>query len=92
MSSTYRRICLSHQPPLVLDEDYSPAGDRVPPIQPDEHINCKLGIGRWSGGLIEVWLPLPMYTAEHGPVPGRWFDVSYGNYLKTVFDLLTRQS
>lgn len=91
MSSSYSRICLSHGPPLILDEDYPPTTwEPSRPVQPDEHPHCVIGVGRWSGALISLWLPTP-YTDKDGPHPGQWYDVSWihNRSLHGVLDLLS---
>lgn len=56
MSSTYRRICLNHKPPLVLPDDEF--RDRITGDLPHEdHQECKMAAGRYSYPIIEVWLP-----------------------------------
>jgi hypothetical protein len=72
VSSTYRRICLSHNPPLELDEECAAT---VPPEQPMDHPNCKIALGRYSYPLIEVWLPTPYYDGQSHA--GRWYDTSW---------------
>lgn len=73
MSSVYRRICLSHEPPLELDEEVAAS---VPPLQPKDHPNCQIALGRYSYPLIEVWLPIPAFDKE-GRHTGSWYDVSW---------------
>jgi hypothetical protein len=70
MSSTYRRICLSHKPPLILDEEVA---INVPPEQPSNHPECEIALGRWSGALIDLWLPRGDLLT---PING-WQDVSW---------------
>lgn len=82
MSNTYRRICLSHQPPLVIDENYQggPAGDDGPaPTRPPGHPECTIGVGRWSGGLVAIWLPHTIVPRgrPHETYEGRWYDVGW---------------
>lgn len=61
MSSTYRILCLSHDPAIVLDHDYdSDCAAAVAVLNPhrhpevEEHADCDLLIGRYSYPLIEV--------------------------------------
>lgn len=64
MSSSYRRICLNHTPPLVIDkwgESHPPQGD----LTPEGHEGCKIAVGRYSTPIIEVWLS------------GTWYDVAW---------------
>jgi hypothetical protein len=93
MSSNYRRICLSHDPPLMIDEDVERC---VPPAQPLGHPDCKIALGRWSGGLVELWLPIPYSRrAQPGEVgdplvhlPGDWYDVSWLHRAKPLARLI----
>jgi hypothetical protein len=76
MSSSYRRICLAHEPPLVIDD--TTCTDTVPPVQHVDHPDCPTGLARWSGGLIELWLPIVhYYPGPDGKEPGRWYDVGW---------------
>ena len=82
MSSSYRRVCLTHEPPLWLrEDDYHPS---EPPEQPEGHEGCVIGIGRWSGGLVEVWLPAPWSEIDRKAPgqpwvhhAGRWYDITW---------------
>ncbi|MFF6829611.1 hypothetical protein [Streptomyces longwoodensis] len=58
MSSTYRILCLSHDPALTRGEFHTP-GDAETAIANgyDTHPGCDLVIGRWSGALVEVGCP-----------------------------------
>jgi hypothetical protein len=85
MSNTYRRICLSHEPPLWIDEDDYEVVE--PPEQPPDHPDCVIGIGRYSGGLAEIWLPIKYSTVDREAPgkpwthhPGKWYDVSWLNH------------
>lgn len=66
MSSTYRRICLSHNPPLVIHEDefQQPVTGE---LRHEDHRDCLVGVARWSASIIEFWLP-------HD---GKWVDVAW---------------
>jgi hypothetical protein len=84
MSSTYRILCLSHDPALSFGE-YSTPGTAEAAIRVgiDEHPRCDLLIGRYSYPLIEVGCPP---TTGHDR-PGRrrchphstteWVDVAW---------------
>lgn len=71
MSSVYKRICLSHNPPLVLDEEVARA---VPPAQPEGHPDCVIGLGQYSYPLVAIWLPLP---SPINGAPGQWLDAAW---------------
>lgn len=75
MSSSYRRICLNHNPPLRIDWDgeHFPT---VPPVPHEDHVNCRTALGRYSYPLTEIWLPTP-YQDRDGKHAGRWYDVSW---------------
>jgi hypothetical protein len=86
VSSTYKRICLSHDPPLVLDEEVP---NMVPPEQPAGHPNCAIALGRYSYPLIEIWLPISYYDKD-GNHEGKWYDVSWVGRVPAVLELLQR--
>lgn len=73
MSSTYRRVCLSHKPPLWIDEE---CGGKVPPDQPPGHPECEVGLGRFSYPPVEMWLPI-FYRDSDGEHPGSWYNVTW---------------
>jgi len=89
MSSVYRRICLSHTPPLELDEEVS---STVPPETHPEHPHCTIALGRYSYPLVEVWLPDPNFDKDGHP-HGRWYDprwIRQYRWLCTLFGEETR--
>lgn len=91
MSSEYARICLSHNPPLVIDEDWRAGAQMLDaPPPPPGHPNCKIGVGRWSGALIELWLPTPYYDKD-GDHAGEWYGVRWLISLPQVLDLLAER-
>lgn len=59
MSSSYRPICLSHDPGLVIDREIR--RDAVDSFNSRDglegHGSCDIVIGRWSGGLVELACP-----------------------------------
>lgn len=62
MSSTYRLLCLAHDPALIIDREWNRPDDATAAAQniattAPEHAKCDLLIGRWSGALIEVGCP-----------------------------------
>lgn len=60
MSSTYRVLCLSHQPALCLDEPtYSrpEAAETALRNGIEGHAHCDLVIGRYSAALVEIGCP-----------------------------------
>jgi hypothetical protein len=75
VSSSYRRVCLAHDPPLVIDD--ITCTDTVPPVQHVDHPDCPTGLARYSGGLIELWLPIVRLRAPDGTEAGRWYDVGW---------------
>lgn len=65
MSSTYKRICLSHNPPLILDDHFN--GPITGEVRHEDHPECLMGVGRFSYPIIEFW----------DPNLGRWVDVTW---------------
>lgn len=62
MSSTYRILCLSHDPATTHGEYRAPVdAEAAVAAGLDTHPDCDLVIGRWSGGLIEVGCPASRY-------------------------------
>lgn len=92
MSSTYRLICLSHDPCLVLGTEWQSANDghnasegalmsREGSDEIETHADCDAVIGRWSGGLIQVgYMP---YTDV------RWIDAEWLRALALVAESVT---
>lgn len=81
MSSRYRVLCLSHDPALTTDHEFTSAGEAEAAIAAGipEHASCDLLIGRYSYPLIEVGCP-----ASHGGQSGcyhvrttNWVDVGW---------------
>lgn len=81
MSSTYRILCLDHEPALTLDRDYQSApsaeADLVDGIE--GHETCDLMIGRYSAPLVELGCPRwrqgqPSPCHHSGP---EWADVEW---------------
>lgn len=58
MSSTYDLICLSHEPalPLGMEMNRDQFGRIVEAREyaVDDHAECDIMVGRWSGGLVEM--------------------------------------
>ena len=83
MSSMYRALCLSHDPALVLDDEWQSWDDgRIEmadlldhreefPLE--GHKTCDLLGGEWSGGLVEVYCPAG--CRWHGS--GEWVRVEW---------------
>ncbi|MFF9631772.1 hypothetical protein [Streptomyces fradiae] len=64
MSSTYRILCLSHDPATTHGEYPTPEeADAAIAAGLDEHPRCDLAIGRYSYPLVEVGCP----TSRHQP-------------------------
>lgn len=59
MSSTYRILCLSHDPATTTGDDYRTpeAAERDIAKGIDDHPNCDLMIGRYSYPLVELGCP-----------------------------------
>lgn len=92
MSSTYRVLCVSHDPAMVLEfEQDGPdaraaaearAADPVSYEVTRAHAACDLLIGRWSGSLVEVGCPSgrDVVAASHYPEhphTSRWVEVEW---------------
>jgi hypothetical protein len=92
MSSTYRILCLSHDPAIATEDEFSTAGDAERAVADgvDGHPGCDLLIGRYSYPLVEVGCPPT--TIER---PGRhrcsihastvWADVAWLRVLAAVY-------
>jgi hypothetical protein len=85
VSSTYRLLCLNHDPAIELDQEWhSGSGTAVADAlaavanPPAEHAGCDLVIGRYSYPLIEVCCPgsTPRRPHLHVHDP-RWIDASW---------------
>lgn len=81
MSSTYRAICLAHNPAIVDNADWT----NWPPLSAAiadphsgirrHHPTCRLLIGRWSGALVEVICPAghtPCHPTSDETVDASW--------------------
>lgn len=85
MSSTYRLICMSHDPALVIyDNEWNNPGlaadaavERF--VSPaDRHQHCRLMIGRWSGGLFEVGcVRNSKHPGVYHPTTDEWVDLAW---------------
>lgn len=98
MSSTYRILCLSHDPALTFGE-YDSAGDAEAAVRAgvDEHPRCDLLIGRYSYPLVEVGCPSSV--GREGAAPDRhgvhsgtlWVDAVWLRILASVQQSGTEQ-
>lgn len=85
MSSTYRILCLSHDPALVLEAEWhSPVEAATvaadPSLNPTiaAHATCDLLVGRYSYPLIEVGCPEQRPEGDHTQHrDARWIDVAW---------------
>lgn len=60
MSSSFRPICLNHDPAILIGVDGFPDYDNVAEALAAgwaEHPRCLVIIGQWSGGLVELICP-----------------------------------
>lgn len=98
MSSTYRILCLSHDPALTFGEYDSPAeAEQAIRDGLDEHPRCDLLIGRFSYPLIEVGCPSSVGRDSaardrhhiHGGT--QWVDVAWLRVLAAVHESGTEQ-
>lgn len=90
MSSTYRILCLSHDPAIVLEEPEFHSGaaghagaEAAVAAGIDGHTDCDLLIGRYSSPLIEVGCP------RHGDTPhlhgANWLDIDWLRLLALAY-------
>lgn len=70
MSSTYRVLCLNHDPAIVIDRNWNNGPEAIDAAcSPDRHevleahVECDLLVGRWSGSLCEIGCP-PQYNGS----------------------------
>lgn len=88
MSSTYRLICLSHDPGLVLDAEWHSGADgrntsagallsREGSAEIESHTQCDMAIGRYSYSLTEVGY------VEYGSTV-RWIDAEWLSVLAAL--------
>ncbi|WP_405479815.1 hypothetical protein [Streptomyces anulatus] len=91
MSSTYRVLCLSHAPAIVIDRDFNTPDDAVDGVVSlvTEHPHCDLMIGRYSSPLIEVAC---LSYAYRGGGPGcshkhgKWVESEWLRLLALAYD------
>jgi|SRR5688500_1675664 len=83
MSSTYRPICMSHEPGLVIDTNWQDLrlleAALVDPANTPElaaHVGCDLLGGRYSYPLIEVYCPPRRDNVAHH-TNGHWIDAHW---------------
>lgn len=92
MSSTYRILCLSHDPAITAGDDYNSPEAAAAAIAAgvDEHPHCDLLIGRYSYPLIEVGCPPTTRPARPGQrgcyahATTEWVDVAWLRILAAV--------
>jgi len=70
MSSTYHVLCLSHDPAIILEPEFSleralaAAANPAGYIGIAHHADCDLLVGRWSGGLMAIACPIRPHPGE----------------------------
>lgn len=86
MSSTYRVLCLSHDPAITTETDYRTPGDAEHAIATgiDGHTGCDLLIGRYSYPLIEAGCP-PANHPRCSHNRTQWDDSSLLRLLATAY-------
>lgn len=69
MSSTYRPVCLNHDPALVTSGEWSGLDQALTAVAAgvEDHADCDLVIGRWSGALISITCPPQATPRPVGP-------------------------
>ena len=97
MSSTYRILCLSHDPAFELDTEWQSGHDGRLAIEgalarPVEgHERCDLIGGRYSYPLVEVYCPPQRPDSGHPfHTDGRWVDVEWLNVLYRAYRVAER--
>lgn len=93
MSSVYRVLCLSHDPAITTEAEYSRPEPAVAAIASgiDGHRDCDLLIGRYSYPLVEVGCPpttSPDRAGRHRCHPHsvtEWVDVAWLRILAAVY-------
>ncbi|MER5815462.1 hypothetical protein [Streptomyces californicus] len=91
MSSTYRVLCLSHDPAIVIDRDFNTPDDAVDGVASlvADHPRCDLMIGRYSYPLVEVACLSYAYRGG-GPgcshKQGKWVDAEWLRLLALAYD------
>jgi hypothetical protein len=100
VSSTYRVLCLAHEPALTLAPEWSrPEDAEMAVAKPTEdnglaeHADCDLLIGRYSYPLIEVGCPaskkgLPASHYPYHPHDTEWMDIAWLRLLWMARDYL----
>lgn len=85
MSSTYRILCIGHDPALVLDDrswnDHAQAVQAIA-AGVSAHPSCRLLVGRWSAALIEVGCPrmagaVHRHSGVYHPHDTEWVDAGW---------------
>ncbi|MEV0382348.1 hypothetical protein [Nonomuraea sp. NPDC050643] len=100
MSSIYRILCLSHDPAITADAEYSRPEPAIAAIGSgiDGHADCDLLIGRYSYPLIEVGCPPntgAQRTGQHRCYPHsvtEWVDVAWLRILAAVYRIGDEQT
>lgn len=94
MSSLYRVLCLSHDPAIRIDWEWSSPNDAIAaaadPRSCDavaDHADCDLLVGRWSGSLVEIGCPpRDISTVRCGHRREAWIDVEWLRLLAAALD------
>lgn len=94
MSSTYRVLCLNHDPAIVIDRDWNNGPEALDAAcNPDRHevleahVGCDLLVGCWSGSLCEIGCPPKDFSAARcGHRRETWIDVEWLRLLAAALD------
>ncbi|MEU8278217.1 hypothetical protein ACFYOK_37380 [Microbispora bryophytorum] len=94
MSSTYRVLCLSHDPAIMTDGEYDSPGEAEAAVAAGVggHAHCDLLIGRYSWSLVEIGCPPttgperpgPHYCYPHSGTV--WVDLAWARLLVAAHD------
>lgn len=89
MSSTYRALCLSHQPALVIGEPEWQTAAELEGVLADapkhlpEHATCELMGGAYSYPLVRLYCPGNGCGGAHR---GRWMDIDWVRLVLAAYD------
>jgi hypothetical protein len=70
VSSTYRPVCLNHDPALTTSGEWSNLAEALAAVTAgsiEDHATCDLVIGCWSGALISITCPPQATSRPVGP-------------------------
>lgn len=95
MSSTYRILCLSHDPAIAIDREWDSPNDAIAHAADprshevvSDHAGCDLLVGRYSYPLIELACPpRDISTVRCGHRREVWIDIEWIRLLAVALDI-----